>query len=158
MFSATASTTIASDAQTIWETLMNTEDWPKWNTFVTLIEVRPPHRQLQIGSRQTIQITPDLSSPLQTESYTNIVTELREKEEFVWEGILLWSLIFKTVHWCRLEAIVPNEEETMPKTRFTQGETFFGLLAPVVWLSGKLDVLTKGYERMNEDLKSYIEQ
>lgn len=42
-------------------------------------------------------------------------------------------------------------------TRFTQGERVTGLLAPVIVATGKLDELSKGYVRMNEDLKKEAE-
>lgn len=160
MYLAAASTMISCDAQTIWKTLMQTDDWPKWNTFVTEIKIQPPHQRLEAGSTQIIRITPDPSNPGQTESYTNVITMLRENEELVWEGSLLSNMIFKTEHWCRLETrgISSRDGGVVTQTRFSQGERFSGLLAPMVWLSGKLGVLEKGYEKMNDDLKKYVER
>ncbi|KAI8722793.1 hypothetical protein NCS52_00424200 [Fusarium sp. LHS14.1] len=137
---------IAASPARIWEVLMDLEAWPKWNTFVTSIKVQPPHAELCIGSQQTIEIN-------KSQSYTNTVLVLEPEKELRWHGSILTPIFFNAEHWCLLEPVEGNEEST----RFTQGERFSGILAPVVGAMGKLDELREGYVRMNRDLKEVVE-
>ncbi|KAF4966739.1 hypothetical protein FSARC_5604 [Fusarium sarcochroum] len=137
---------IAATPAQIWETLMDLESWQKWNTFVTSIKVKPPHTDLCVGSQQVIEIN-------RSQSYTNTVLILNPKKELRWHGSILTPMFFDTEHWCLLESVEGDEEST----RFTQGERFSGILAPVVGAMGKLDELSEGYVRMNRDLKQMAE-
>ncbi|KAH7213292.1 uncharacterized protein BKA55DRAFT_546517 [Fusarium redolens] len=139
------SITIAAPPSQVWSVLMDLESWPKWNTFVSSIEVQPPHNELAVGSKQTITIN-------KSQSYTNVVSVLQPEKELRWNGSILTPIIFDTKHWCLLEAVDDGRSTT-----FTQGERFSGILAPVAAAMGKLDELREGYVRMNEDLKRAVE-
>ncbi|RBR16184.1 hypothetical protein FVER53590_25685 [Fusarium verticillioides] len=125
---------------------MDLKSWPKWNTFVTSIEVQAPHDKLAVGSKQTITID-------ETQSYTNVVSVLQPEKELRWNGSILTPVIFDTEHWCYLEAV-----EEGRSTRFTQGERSSGILAPIAAAAGKLNELQEGYVRMNRDLKKVVEE
>ncbi|KAF5632987.1 hypothetical protein F25303_9270 [Fusarium sp. NRRL 25303] len=140
------SITIAVPPSQVWSVLMDLESWSKWNTYVTSIKVQPPHTELAFGSKQTITID-------KTQTYTNIVSVLQPEKELRWNGSILTPIIFDTEHWCRLEAV-----EDGRSTRFTQGERFTGILAPVAAAAGKLNELQEGYVRMNQDLKKVVEE
>ncbi|KAJ4253885.1 hypothetical protein NW762_010283 [Fusarium torreyae] len=140
------SITIAASPTQIWEILMDLKSWPKWNTFVTSIEVQPPHTNLCVGSKQIIEIN-------KSQSYTNTVLALNPEKELRWHGSILTPMFFDTEHWCILEPV----EGDAGSTRFTQGERFSGILAPVVGAMGKLGELREGYVRMNRDLKRAAE-
>ncbi|KAF5699568.1 hypothetical protein FGLOB1_11279 [Fusarium globosum] len=140
------SITIAAPPSQVWSVLMDLESWSKWNTFVTSIQVQPPHTELAVGSKQTITID-------KTQTYTNIVSVLQPEKELRWNGSILTPIIFDTEHWCRLEAV--DDERS---TRFTQGERFSGILAPIAAAAGKLNELQEGYVRMNQDLKKVVEE
>ncbi|KAF5710353.1 polyketide cyclase dehydrase [Fusarium mundagurra] len=137
---------IAAPPSQVWSVLMDLESWSKWNTFVTSIEVQPPQTELAVGSKQTITIE-------NTQTYTNVVSALQPEKELRWNGSILTPIIFDTEHWCLLEA-VENERST----RFTQGERFSGILAPIAAAAGKLNELQQGYVRMNQDLKQAVEE
>jgi hypothetical protein len=139
------SITIAAPPSQVWGVLMDLESWPRWNTFVTSIEVQPPHADLAVGSQQTITID-------STQTYNNVVSALQPEKELRRNGSILASIIFDTEHWCRLEAVEDGQS-----TRFTQGERFSGILAPVAAAMGKLGELREGYVRMNQDLKCAVE-
>ncbi|KAF5243373.1 hypothetical protein FANTH_8194 [Fusarium anthophilum] len=96
-------------------------------------------------SKQTITID-------ETQSYTNVVSVLQPEKELRWNGSILTPIIFDTEHWCCLEAV-----EEGRSTRFTQGERFSGILAPIAAAAGKLNELQEGYVRMNRDLKKEVE-
>ncbi|KNB16135.1 hypothetical protein FOXG_14596 [Fusarium oxysporum f. sp. lycopersici 4287] len=139
------SITIAAPPSQVWSVLMDLESWPKWNTFVTSIQVQPPHTELAVGSKQTITIE-------NNQTYTNVVSVLQPEKELRWNGNILTPIIFDTEHWCRLEAV-----EDGRWTRFTQGERFSGILAPIAAAAGKLNELQEGYVRMNRDLTKVVE-
>lgn len=140
------SITIAARPSQVWSVLMSLKSWAEWNTFVTSIEVQPPHTELTVGSKQTITLN-------KSQSYTNIVSVLNPEKELRWNGSILTPIIFDTEHWCHLEGVAGDEEST----RFTQGERFSGVLALLVAAMGKLDELREGYVRMNKDLKRVVE-
>ncbi|KAF5676903.1 hypothetical protein FHETE_1965 [Fusarium heterosporum] len=137
---------IAAPPSRIWATIMNLASWPQWNTFVTSIIVQSPHTNLSVGSKQIITIN-------NAQSYTNTVSVLDTEKELRWNGSILTPAFFDTEHWCILEEVAGDEVST----RFTQGERFSGILAPVVGVMGKLEELRVGYVRMNEDLKQVVE-
>ncbi|KAL6918668.1 hypothetical protein FSHL1_002667 [Fusarium sambucinum] len=130
----------------VWAFLMDLKSWPEWNTFVTSIEIQPPHSELSVGSKQTITIN-------KSQSYTNIVSVIIPEKELQWNGSILTPAFFNTEHWCLLENIDGDDN----LTRFVQGERFSGILAPIVGAMGKLEELREGYVRMNQDLKRAIE-
>ncbi|KAF4456662.1 hypothetical protein F53441_1218 [Fusarium austroafricanum] len=127
------SITIAAPPSQVWGILMDLKSWPEWNTFVASIEVQPPHTELAVGSKQSITIN-------KAQTYTNVVSVLNPDKELRWNGSILTPIIFDTEHWCSLEAV-----EDGKSTRFTQGERFSGVLAPVVAAMGKLNELREGY-------------
>jgi hypothetical protein len=101
---------------------------------------------LSVGSKQTITIN-------KSQSYTNTVSILQPEKELRWNGSILTAAFFDTEHWCTLEEVAGDKVST----RFTQGERFSGILAPVVSAMGKLEELKQGYVRMNQDLKQAVE-
>ncbi|KAI6764360.1 hypothetical protein HG530_008149 [Fusarium avenaceum] len=137
---------IAASPAKIWGVLMDLKSWPEWNTFVTSIQVQPPHTELSVGSKQIITIN-------KSQSYTNTVSILQPEKELRWNGSIITAAFFDTEHWCTLEEVVGDEVST----RFTQGERFSGILAPVLGAIGKLEELREGYVRMNQDLKQVVE-
>ncbi|KAF4439063.1 Polyketide cyclase dehydrase [Fusarium acutatum] len=139
------SITITAPLSQVWSVLMDLKSWSKWNTFVTSIEVQPPHTELAVGSKQTITVE-------NTQTYTNVVSVLQPEKELRWNGSILTPIVFDTEHWCHLVAV-----EDGRSTRFTQGERFSGILAPIAAAAGKLNELQKGYVRMNSDLKREAE-
>jgi hypothetical protein len=153
------SVVIAASPEKIWSVLMDTAGWSQWNSFVTNITVEAPHTRLRTGSRQSITIAP---TPTTTESYVNTVARLVPREELRWHGCIGHAMVFNTEHWCLLELVQGEDEDgrgfERQQTRFTQGERFTGLLAPMIGMTGKLEELRAGYARMNNDLKRHVER
>ncbi|KAH7157264.1 hypothetical protein B0J13DRAFT_167291 [Dactylonectria estremocensis] len=156
MYDIQASVTIAASPDQVWQKLMDLPSWSQWNTFVTSIQVQGPNQTLSTGSQQVITITPDVTKPTSTESYSNVVTEITPNQKLVWRGDLISPLVFSTEHWCTLEPVI-GEDGTTESTVFTQGESFSGVIGVVVGFSGKPKQLKEGYVRMNTDLKKAVE-
>lgn len=139
----------------VWATLVDLASWSEWNTFIVSIQVQPPSTKIEVGSSQQITIQPDGSR--KTETYSNVTSVFTPERELRWKGNIMADFVFNTVHWCTLESITDEQGVVGAYTKFTQGEAFGGVLSPIVVLSGKATQLSSGYKRMNEDLKSYIE-
>jgi hypothetical protein len=138
---------ISAPPAKVWSVLMDLESWPQWNTFVTSIEVQPPHTQLSVGSKQTITIK-------NSQTYTNTASVVNPGKELRWNGrSILTPALFDTEHWCLLEEV----DGEGVSTRFLQGERFSGILSPIIGGMGKLEELREGYVRMNQDLKKAVE-
>ena len=75
----------------VWSVLMDLKSWPKWNTFVTSIEVQPPHTQLSVGSKQTITIN-------NSQTYTNTASVVNPEKELRRNGSILTPALFDTEH------------------------------------------------------------
>ncbi|KAH7175253.1 hypothetical protein EDB81DRAFT_632653 [Dactylonectria macrodidyma] len=156
MYDIQASVIMAASPHKLWQKLMDLPSWPHWNTFVTSIQVQGPDQILSTGSQQVITITPDANKPTSTESYKNVVTEIKPNKKLVWRGDLISPLVLSTEHWCTLEPVVSKDGNTQ-NTLFAQGESFSGVMCVVVGLSGKPKQLKEGYVRMNNDLKKVVQ-
>jgi hypothetical protein len=133
---------INTDITKVWDVLMNFDNYPKWNPFITSIS-----GESKLGSRLTVSIKPPGGNGMTFKP--NILT-LEANKEFRWKGKLGINGIFDGEHYFILE-VLEND-----KTKFIQGEKFSGLLVPLV---GKmLDKTQKGFEAMNEKLKEMTER
>ena len=135
--------TINASAESIWKVLMDFENYPTWNPFVTRIEGEPI-----VGEKLSTTISPKGKKPM---GFTPTVLVNDQNKEFRWVGQLLMSGIFDGEHYFQLEVINENT------TRFVHGENFSGLLARALF--GILEEsTTKGFNDMNEAIKTRAEQ
>ena len=133
---------INTDITKVWDVLMNFDNYPKWNPFITSIS-----GERKLGSRLTVSINPPGGKGMTFKP--NILT-LEANKEFRWKGKLGINGIFDGEHYFILE-VLEND-----KTKFIQGEKFSGLLVPFV---GKmLDKTQKGFQLMNESIKKECER
>lgn len=148
---------IAAPPAAVWAVLEDYKSWPEWNTFVTSIQVQPPHSAFTEGSRQTITIVPQVNEGSGSEVYTNTISKLSPERELRWNGQIVFAAFFNTEHWCTLEEVAGEGGLGGQCTRFVQGERCTGILSPVISMVGKMDQLKQGYARMNNDLKHFVE-
>jgi hypothetical protein len=133
---------INTDITKAWDVLMNFDNYPEWNPFITSISGEP-----KLGSRLTVSIKPPGGKGMTFKP--NILT-LEANKEFRWKGKLGINGIFDGEHYFILES-VDNDI-----TKFIHGEKFSGLLVPLV---GKmLDKTQKGFQLMNESIKKECER
>ena len=133
---------INTDITKAWDVLMNFDNYPEWNPFITSISGEP-----KLGSRLTVSIKPPGGKGMTFKP--NILT-LEANKEFRWKGKLGINGIFDGEHYFILES-VDNDI-----TKFIHGEKFSGLLVPLV---GKmLDKTQKGFQLMNESIKNECER
>jgi hypothetical protein len=133
---------INTDITKVWDVLMNFDNYPKWNPFITSISGEP-----KLGSRLTVSINPPGGKGMTFKP--NILT-LEANKEFRWKGKLGINGIFDGEHYFILESVDKDI------TKFIHGEKFSGLLVPLV---GKmLDKTQKGFQLMNESIKNECER
>jgi hypothetical protein len=133
---------INTDITKAWDVLMNFDNYPKWNPFITSISGEP-----KLGSRLTVSIKPPGGKGMTFKP--NILT-LEANKEFRWKGKLGINGIFDGEHYFILES-VDNDI-----TKFIHGEKFSGLLVPFV--RKMLDKTQKGFQLMNESIKNECER
>jgi hypothetical protein len=133
---------INTDITKVWDVLMNFDNYPKWNPFITSISGEP-----KLGSRLTVSIKPPGGKGMTFKP--NILT-LEANKEFRWKGKLGINGIFDGEHYFILESVDKDI------TKFIHGEKFSGLLVPFV--RKMLDKTQKGFQLMNESIKNECER
>jgi len=133
---------INTDIAKVWNVLMNFDNYPKWNPFITSIS-----GERKLGNRLTVSINPPGGKGMTFKP--NILT-LEANKEFRWKGKLGINGIFDGEHYFILESVDKDI------TKFIHGEKFSGLLVTLV---GKmLDKTQKGFQLMNESIKKECEK
>jgi hypothetical protein len=133
---------INTDITKAWDVLMNFDNSPKWNPFITSISGEP-----KLGSRLTVSIKPPGGKGMTFKP--NILT-FEANKEFRWKGKLGINGIFDGEHYFILESVDKDI------TKFIHGEKFSGLLVPFV--RKMLDKTQKGFQLMNESIKNECER
>ncbi|GAA4730577.1 SRPBCC domain-containing protein [Isoptericola chiayiensis] len=125
----------------VWAVLADTARYPDWNPFITRLS-----GELEVGARLKVVIEPPGRRPM---TFRPTVLDQRPGEVLHWRGRLLLPGLFDGEHRFELEALPSG------RTRFTQSETFSGLLVPA--LRSMLAPTRLGFEHMNTALKEYAE-
>ncbi|WP_035985905.1 SRPBCC domain-containing protein [Leptolyngbya sp. KIOST-1] len=138
----TTSIDIEASPQTVWQILTDFSAYGQWNPFIRSISGAAVQ-----GSRLEAQIQPPGGQGM-TFKPTVLVAE--PEKEFRWLGRLLIPGLFDGEHRFQIEPLGDN------RVRFIHGETFSGLLVPLLAKSLDTDVRT-GFEAMNQALKARAE-
>jgi hypothetical protein len=138
----TIDTTIEIDASPsrVWEVLMDFPRHSEWNPFIASVAGEPRE-----GGRLVVRIQPPGGGGM---TFKPVVLSVIPEREFRWKGKFLVSGLFNGEHYFRIE---PTSEGT----RFHHGETFTGLLVPL--LGSTLESTEHGFRLMNEALKRRAE-
>jgi hypothetical protein len=132
---------IAAPAAGVWQILTDFEAYPAWNPFIVKVSGRP-----EVGARLRAQFRLR-SGPGMT--FRPRVTKVEAERELRWFGSLVIPGIFEGEHIFLIE---PLDEG---RVRFRQEERFTGVLVPLFGFF--IGSTRKGFERMNEALKSLAE-
>lgn len=123
--------------QQVWQVFTQFNEYPKWNSFVQLLEGVPVVGQKIKVSLPGMQFTPE-------------VLAFTENTELRWKGKLFLKGLFDGEHYFLLR---DNGNET---TTFVHGENFSGWLVPL--FNRMLETKTRpGFRQMNEELKKRVE-
>ena len=133
--------TIDAPADKVWRVLIDTGQYQHWNPFITHVE-----GHLAAGNHLNVTIHPGK----RTMTFQPTVLAAKEAELIRWRGRLGVRGVFDGDHELRLEHLDNGT------TRFTQRETFSGVLVP--FLRGVLDDTARGFEAMNVALRDRATQ
>jgi hypothetical protein len=131
---------INTDITKVWDILMNFDNYPKWNPFITSISGEP-----KLGSRLTVSIKPPGGKGM---TFKPRVLAFEINKELRWLGHLLFTGFFDGEHKFEL---IDNGNGT---TSFKQSEKFKGIFVGLL----NLENTQKGFEAMNEKLKEMAER
>ncbi len=133
---------INASADKVWSTLIDFENWENWNSFIVKSEGKA-----EVGS--TLRNTFDNDGKEMI--FKPKVLKAEPNRELVWKGQLFIPGIFDGTHGFRIEELGPNQ------VRFVNYESFKGLFSGMI-LKKIYDDTASGFERMNQELKTQVEQ
>lgn len=134
---------IHSNPKKVWDILMDFENYPIWNPFITSIK-----GEVVSGNKISVKIVPPGSKGMIIKPRIKTVNPNRQLS---WLGRLFVAGIFDGKHSFQL---IDNENGT---TTFIHSESFNGLFVP--FMNKMIDQQVKsGFEMMNQKLKEVAEQ
>jgi putative acetyltransferase len=134
---------IAAPPERVWETLTDFQRMPDWNPFIRAID-----GPLEASARLSVRIAPPGTSGMRFRPKVLAVVPGRELR---WRGSLLVPGLFDGEHHFILEP------DGAGGTRFDHGESFSGILAPLLMRGRTLEATRAGFLAMNAALKQTVE-
>lgn len=128
----------------VWAVLADFAAYGNWNPFITRIE-----GSLTAGERLRVRIRPPGSGGM---TFRPRLLTVTPEKELRWRGHLLLPGLFDGEHRFLLE---PADEGQ--RTLFRHGESFSGLLMPVIFGARAQAATRAGFEAMNAALKRRAE-
>lgn len=134
---------IQASAEQVWQALTDFERYPYWNPFIPSIQ-----GEVRVGAKLYVKIQPPGTRGM---IFKPIVLKADPPKELRWVGHLLFPGLFDGEHKFLIEPLVTGN------IRFTQQESFTGLLVPL--FAKNIDTNTRrGFEAMNKALKVLLEK
>jgi hypothetical protein len=137
-----ATTEIDATPHEVWAVLTDFARHPDWNPFIRAIV-----GECAVGARLRTTIAPPGGRAV---TLRPVVLAADPVHELRWLGRLFVPRVFDGEHSFRIEALGAG------RTRFTQSETFRGLLVP--FTSGVLAKTGVGFEAMNRALAQEVQR
>jgi hypothetical protein len=134
---------IDGSVERVWEVLTDFEAYPRWNPFIRRIDgVLAPRARLRV------RIHPPGGKAI---TFRPVLLRVEPDRQLSWLGRTLIPGLFDGEHVFQMEPAAPGH------VRFVHGETFRGLLVPL--LASTLRTTTRrGFELMNAALKERVER
>lgn len=128
----------------VWEAVINFEQYKEWNSQLSYLggKVAPQsklHLRLAAEGASPYEFKPDIS-------------HWEEQKRFAWIARTGLPRIFDGEHFFELEALGPHQ------TRLTNREEYRGILSLIFQQLPMMKTAPAGFEKMNKELKAYIEQ
>ena len=132
---------IAAPVQRVWSALTDFARIPDWSRFILAVD-----GEVKKGARLTVRVD-DGGGPM---TFRPELVVADAQQELRWVGTLGARVIFAGEHYFRMTALPDGG------TRFTHGETFSGMLTPLLWKV--LNTRTRrGFEDFNQALRARAE-
>ena len=133
---------IKSSKEKVWQTLLDFQNYPNWNSFIKKIEGNSA-----LGGKIKAKMYPPVGMPL---AFEGTICRNKPTKTFAWNGYLVARWLFEPTH------IFEIEEKSENEILFIHREEYEGFIIPFVKFM--LPTLVgKGFEVMNEDLKRFLE-
>ncbi len=133
---------IEAPVEQVWETLIDFDNYPKWNPFIKEIkEVKA------LGQTFKVKIKAPNQKPM---SFAPNLLEMEPNKSFRWKGKLLFRGLFDGEHYFQL---LPDGNG---KTLLLHGELFTGILVKFIMKRIAKDTIA-GFDAMNQALKEQVE-
>jgi hypothetical protein len=133
---------IRAPLDVVWRVLTDFDAYPAWNPHVRRVVGRP-----KVGGRLGIHTRPPGG---RTVVMRPVILSWAPPLEMRWRATFVSSGLFSGEHGFRLEELGPG------RVRFSQDETFSGLLVPL-YARLRLAATRLGFAQMNEALRSRAE-
>ena len=133
---------IRAPLDVVWRVLTDFDAYPAWNPHVRRVVGKP-----RIGGRLGIHTRPPGG---RTVVMRPIILEWAPPRELRWRATFVSPRMFSGEHGFRLEELGPN------RVRFSQDETFSGLMVPL-YAQLRLASTRLGFAQMNEALRTRAE-
>lgn len=131
---------INASAEKVWAILMDFENYPIWNPFITSIK-----GEVEKGNTITVRIAPPKGKAM---TFEPKIIEKTKNKELRWIGRLLFKGLFDGEHKFELK---DNNDGT---TLFIQSERFSGILISML----NIENTKNGFVAMNQKLKELAEK
>lgn len=128
-----------ASAEQVWKALMAFEKYPEWNSFIVQIV-----GEAKLSKRLNIEIAPPGGNKMK---FAPQVISFEKNRLFEWKGQLGMPGIFDGKH--RFEIVSINDSICKLK----HSEQFSGILVPLI----SLEKTEKGFQKMNQEFKNYLE-
>jgi len=123
----------------IWQLLIDFENYPTWNPFITSIKGR-----LELGSKIDVELKPSNSKEIK---FSPTITTIIDNRELSWLGQLFLPGLLDGVHSFKL---IDNKDGS---ATLIQSELFKGIFIGLV----NMQKTKKGFIEMNKKLKEIAE-
>ncbi|MGA8171248.1 MAG: SRPBCC domain-containing protein [Methylocystis sp.] len=134
---------INAPPERVWAVLTDFREMPSWNPFIRSIA-----GPLTAGERLNVLIEPPGRSSM---SFKPVLLAAKPARELRWRGSFLAESLFAGEHFFLID------RRSAQNTLMRQGETFSGLLAPLIMNGAMLQATRAGFVAMNEALKRRAE-
>jgi len=132
---------IAAQPGAVWRVLTDFDSHPKWNPFIRSIS-----GELREGAKLNVHIAPPGAKGM---TFRPTVIRVEPERHFRWLGRVGVPRLFDGEHYFILEPLPSGT------VRLTHGETFRGVLVPI--LASMLKNTEAGFAAMNDALKREVE-
>ena len=137
-----APVTIDAPLETVWHTLINLENYPRWNPFTPRVETT-----FEVGTPAILYVT---MNERHQRVQREVITTFEPLHAFAWASIMGAPVLLKANRW---QIVEPTVDQC---TQYQTYETFDGLLVPLVMALYRRDV-QRGFDAVGVALKQYIE-
>lgn len=134
---------IAASPERVWQVLTDFPAYPQWNPFMHLV-----NGELRAGGCLKARVLYRHGLRL---SFRALVLRAEPARELRWQGVLLFSGLFQGEHSFVIQPLGEG------RVRFTQHETYTGVLAPLLMAFLK-ERNRRGFEEMNRALQARAEK